>query len=118
MPPRRSTPKMLHRAWELRQQTTPAEKKLWSYLRALREQGIRFRRQHAIGPYIADFCAPGRRLVIELDGSRHLQQEERDIDRTAFLKAQGYRVLRFWNNQVMHDMQGVMQKIEMALGMK
>ncbi len=102
---------MLHRAWELRQELTPAEKKLWPYLRALREQGIHFRRQHAIGPYVADFCAPGQRLIIELDGSQHVEQQERDDERTAYLKMQGYRVLRFWNNQVMNDIQAVMRVI-------
>ncbi|HEX8993373.1 MAG TPA: DUF559 domain-containing protein [Anaerolineales bacterium] len=115
MPVRRSTPKMLHRAWELRQRVTPAEIKLWSCLRALREQGVHFRRQHAIGPYIADFCAPGRHLVIELDGSQHVKQEEQDRERTAYLRAHGYTVIRFWNDQVMNDLQGVMQAIEMAL---
>ena len=94
---------------------TPAEKKLWSYLRLLREQGIHFRRQHAIGPYIADFCAPSERLIIELDGSQHLEQGDRDHDRTAYLQTQGYRVIRFWNNQVLNDIPGVMQAIEMAL---
>jgi len=69
MPPRRSTPKILHQAGALRKETTPAEKKLWAYLRLMREDGIRFRRQHAIGNYIADFCAPRKKLVIELDGT-------------------------------------------------
>ncbi|MFH1523635.1 MAG: DUF559 domain-containing protein [Chloroflexota bacterium] len=68
MPPRRSTPKILHQAGELRKQTTPPEKKLWAYLRLMREDGIRFRRQYAIGTYITDFCAPRKKLIIELDG--------------------------------------------------
>ncbi len=108
---------MMHRAWELRRDVTPAEKKLWPYLRALREQGIHFRRQHAIGPYVADFCAPGQRLVIELDGSQHLDQEQRDEERTAFLKAQGYRVIRFWNHEVMNDLPAVLRKIQAVLEM-
>ena len=116
MPPKRSTPKILHRAWQLRQITTPAETKLWGYLRALREDGINFRRQHAIGSYITDFCCPRKKLVIELDGSQHLEQEGRDNERTAYLRAQGYRVIRFWNNQVMTDVEGVMRAIGMALG--
>ena len=106
---------MLHRAWELRQELTPAETKLWPYLRRLREQGVHFRRQHAIGPYVADFCAPGQRLVIEVDGSQHVEQQDYDDERTVYLKLQGYRVLRFWNNQVMNDMQGVMRVILQAL---
>ena len=116
MPSRRSTPQMLHRAWELRQELTPAETKLWPHLRALREHGIHFRRQHAIGPYVTDFCAPGRHLIVELDGSPHRQQEEDDAERSAYLQAKGYQVIRFWNGQVMNDLQGVMRAIELALG--
>jgi very-short-patch-repair endonuclease len=107
---------MLHRAWELRKETTPAEKTLWGYLRMLREQGVHFRRQHAIGRYITDFCAPGKRLVIEIDGIPHLEQQEQDAERTAYLAAHGYRVIRFWNDQVLNDMQAVMQVINAALG--
>ena len=108
MRPRRSTPKILHRAGELRKEQTPAEAKLWAYLRTLREDGIHFRRQHAVGPYIADFCAPRVKLIIELDGSQHLGQEEYDAERTAFLEAKGFRVLRFWNSDVMNKINDVM----------
>ncbi len=104
----RSTPKMLHRAGELRKEPTPAEAKLWAYLRLMREDGVHFRRQHAIGPYIPDFCAPSKKLIIELDGSQHLEQEEYDSERTAYLESRGYRVLRFWNGDVMNDINGVM----------
>jgi very-short-patch-repair endonuclease len=118
MPARRSSPKILHRAWELRQEMTPAETRLWAYLRTLRKQGVHFRRQHAIGPYVTDFCAPGQHLIIELDGSPHLHQAEQDDERTAYLRDHGYGVVRFWNGQVMNDLQGVMRSIEMALGEK
>ena len=118
MPPRRSTPKMLHRAGELRKQTTPAEKKLWASLRLLREDGVRFRRQHAIGNYITDFCTPRRKLIVELDGSQHLEQEEYDQERTKYLKSQGYKVLRFWNHDVMNHLDGVMCAILDAIGEK
>jgi very-short-patch-repair endonuclease len=104
--PKCSTPKMLHRAGELRKEPTPAEAKL-AYLRLLREEGIHFRRQHAIGNYIVDFCAPGQKLIIELDGSQHIDQEEYDAERTAYLEQRGYRVLRFWNGDVMNDINGV-----------
>ena len=97
---------------------TPAEAKLWTYLRTLREQGVHFRRQHAIGAYVTDFCAPGQHLVIELDGSQHLDQEERDNERTAYLRTRGYRVIRFWNDQVITNMDEVMRAIGMALGQK
>jgi very-short-patch-repair endonuclease len=115
MPPKRSTPKMLHRAGELRKEPGPAEAKLWAYLRTLREEGIHFRRQHAIGPYIADFCSPRKHLILEVDGSQHLDQVEYDSRRTAFLESRGYRVLRFWNREVMNDIEGVMGAVMEAL---
>jgi very-short-patch-repair endonuclease len=108
MPPKRSTPRIMHRAGELRKEPEAAEAKLWAYLRTLKEDGIHFRRQHAIGPYIADFCAPSRKLIIEVDGSQHLNQEEYDVERTAFLESKGYRVLRFWNTDVMNKINDVM----------
>jgi len=105
----------MHRAGELRRELTPAEGRLWAYLRGNRINGIGFRRQHAIGNYIVDFCAPRQKLVIELDGSQHLEQEEYDAERTAFLESQGYRVLRFWNDAVLNDLQGVVSAIQQAL---
>jgi very-short-patch-repair endonuclease len=111
MPPKRSTPKILHRAGELRKQTTPAEKKLWAALRLMREDGIHFRRQHAIGNYITDFCTPRKRLIIELDGSQHLEQEEYDGERTAYLKSKGYQVLRFWNHDIIKNIDDVLNVI-------
>src|SRR5690349_23585410 len=118
MPSRRSTPKVLHRAGELRKETTPAEKKLWAYLRMMREDGVHFRRQHAIGQYITDFCAPRKRIVIELDGSPHLEQNEYDEERTKYLRSQGYKVIRFWNNQVINNVEGVIKEIMFALETK
>jgi very-short-patch-repair endonuclease len=87
---------------------TEAESKLWVFLRAHRADGVHFRRQHAIGPYITDFCAPRQKLIIELDGSQHIDQEEYDTERTAYLERYGYRVLRFWNSDVMNNINGVM----------
>jgi very-short-patch-repair endonuclease len=118
MSPKRTTPKMMHRAGELRREQTPAEAKLWAYLRTLREDDIRFRRQHAIGPYIADFCAPRSKLIIEVDGSHHLDQEEYDTERTAFLESQGYTILRFWNGDVMNNITGVLGVILEAISPK
>ena len=112
---KRSTPKMLHRAGELRKEPTPAEAKLWATLRTFREDGIHFRRQHAIGSYITDFCAPGRKLIIEVDGSQHLNQEEYDAERTAFLESKGYSLLRFWNSDVMNKINDVMSVVQEAL---
>ena len=73
--------------------------------------GVHFRPQHAIGNYIVDFCAPRRKLIVELDGSQHLEQEEYDMERTAFLESKGYRVLRFWNNDVMNNIDSVLNVI-------
>jgi very-short-patch-repair endonuclease len=111
MPPKVSTPKIMRRAGELRQNQTEAEAKLWSRLRAHRMAGVQFRRQHAIGNYIVDFCSPRRKLIIELDGSQHLDQAEYDSERTKYLEAKGYRVLRFWNNQVMNEIDAVLNVI-------
>lgn len=111
MTERRSTPKTMRRAGELRLNLTPAERKLWGYLRAHRLGGVGFRRQHAIGNYITDFCAPGKMLIIELDGSQHLEQEDYDAERTAFLESKGYRVLRFYNNDVMKNIEKVLEVI-------
>jgi len=73
--------------------------------------GVHFRPQHAIGDYIVDFCAPRRKLIVELDGSQHMEQSEYDEERTAFLKSKGYRVLRFWNNDVMNNIDSVLNVI-------
>jgi very-short-patch-repair endonuclease len=105
--PKRSTPKIIHRAAELRKDQTPAEAKLWAYLRLHRTREAQFRRQHAIGPYITDFCAPSRKLIIEVNGSQHLDQQEYDAERTTFLKEKGYTVMRFSNGDVMNDIEGV-----------
>jgi very-short-patch-repair endonuclease len=98
---------MMHRAAEMRHEQTPAETKLWTYLRAGRTNGISFRRQHAIGPYITDFCSPLLKLVIEVDGSQHLDQQANDSKRTRFLESKGYTVLRFQNGDVMNNIGGV-----------
>ena len=115
MTEKRSTPKIMKRAGELRLHPTPAEAKLWSCLRAHRLSGVGFRRQHAIGNYIADFCAPGKMLIVELDGSQHLQQAPYDAERTRYFESVGYKVTRFWNNAVMNDINGVIRAIQMEL---
>jgi very-short-patch-repair endonuclease len=114
--PPRSNPATKNRAGELRKASTPAEARLWSRLRN-DQLGVTFRRQHAIGKYIPDFCSPQGKLVIELDGSQHLDQEKHDAVRTLYLETQGYKVIRFWNNQVMNDFDGVINSIIYALGL-
>ena len=110
----RSSPHTKHKAIELRKASTPAEQKLWSKLRN-DQLGSTFRRQHAIGNYIVDFCAPRKKLIIELDGSQHLDQAEYDEERTRYLEAHGYRVLRFWNSDVMQGTDNVLKVIWNAL---
>ena len=112
---RRTTPKIFKRAKELRRDMTPQEIKLHAHLRAQRMGGVHFRPQHAIGNFIADFCAPRRKLIIELDGSQHLEQAEYDAERTAYFESKGYRVLRFWNNDVTNNIQSVLKVIWEAL---
>lgn len=114
MPPRRTTPTGYQKARQLRKELTPAERKLWAALRG-EQLGISFRRQHAIGPYIVEFCCIKKKLVIEVDGSQHLEQVEYDNARTAFLATQGYRVLRFWNSEVQKDLNGVIRRIQLEL---
>jgi very-short-patch-repair endonuclease len=105
----------MRRAGELRKEPTPAERKLWAYLRGDKLLGYNFRRQHAIGKYIPDFCSIEAKLVVELDGSQHLQQEEYDTKRTQWLESQGYKVIRFWNGDIMKNMDGVILAIINAL---
>jgi len=108
---RRTTPKIFARAKQLRRDMTPAEIKLHAHLRAHRMGGVHFRPQHAIGNYIVGFCAPRKKLIVELDGSQHIEQEEYDEERTAFLKSKGYRVLRFWNNDITKNIDSVLTVI-------
>jgi len=102
----------MYRAGELRRELTPAERKLWSVLRGNKLNGVSFRRQHAIGNYIVDFISIKKKLIIELDGSQHLEQTEYDNERTKYLESQGYRVVRFWNSQVEKEMDGVIKMLE------
>ena len=106
----RSNPHTKHQAIQLRKESTLAEQKLWSRIRK-DQLGVTFRRQHAIGKYIADFCSPKAKLIIELDGSQHLDQEAYDEERTQYLESQGYTILRFWNNDVMKDIESVIRAI-------
>ncbi len=102
------------RARRLRHEMTLAERKLWRALRAHRFQGIGFRRQAPLGPYIADFVSHGLMLVIEVDGGQH-SGSARDARRDAWLAREGYRVLRFWNHEVMGNLDGVLHRIGEAV---
>ena len=98
----------------LRKNLTDAERHLWFHLRGHRLGGFRFRRQHPVGPYIADFACLQPRVVVELDGGQHMDSS-RDARRDAFLRRQGYVVLRFWNNEVLGRTDGVLTVILEAL---
>jgi very-short-patch-repair endonuclease len=112
--PPRSNPKTRICAIESRKEPTPAEAKLWSRIRN-DQLGINFRRQHAIGNYIPDFVCIQKKLIIELDGSQHLEQEEYDEERTKYLNSLGYKVIRYWNNDVMNNIDGVILTIIHAI---
>ena len=99
----------------LRREQTESECVLWARLCNRRLAGFKFRRQHRIGPYFADFVCVAFHLVIELDGSQHLDQVDYDIARSQFLQSQGYRVLRFWNDEVLLRMDDVLEEILRAL---
>jgi very-short-patch-repair endonuclease len=103
-------------ARRLRRSQSNAEYLLWTQLRAHRFLGLKFRRQHPIGPYIVDFCCIDRKLIVELDGSQHLESAEYDAQRTAFLNRQRYRVIRFWNHEVLTAMEDVLERLERFLG--
>jgi very-short-patch-repair endonuclease len=95
---------------------TKAEGRIWSRLRARRFQGYSFRRQLPIGPYIVDFVCLDARLIIEIDGGQHASTEaERDKKRDAWLRAQGFVILRYWNNDVLTNLNGVLEHIADAL---
>jgi len=88
---------------------------LWQTLRQKQVNGHRFRRQHPVGQYIVDFACIERKLVIELDGGQHQERREYDEQRTGFLNERGWRVLRFWNNDVIENLDGVLTEIANAL---
>jgi very-short-patch-repair endonuclease len=93
-----------------------AEVRLWQGLRMYPFNNIHFRRQHAIGPYIVDFCTPRQKIIIEVDGEQHLEQQEYDVERTAFLNTKGYQVLRFWNDEVINHIDQVLEAISARMG--
>jgi very-short-patch-repair endonuclease len=117
MPAKRTTPTGYEKARRLRKELTPAEQKLWAHIRD-DQLGVNFRRQHAISNYIVDFVCIKKKLIIELDGSQHIDQQEYDTERTIYLQSQGYKVLRFWNNDVMKDINSVIHTIQLKLAME
>jgi very-short-patch-repair endonuclease len=103
------------RARVLRKNPTEAERTLWKHLRLRQLEGQKFRRQQPLGLYIVDFICIEKRLIVELDGGQHLEQVASDAERTAWLERQGFRVLRFWNHEVLKDIDAVIDVIRRAL---
>ncbi len=102
-------------ARRLRREATDAERRLWSRLRNRQVGDVKFRRQVPIGPFIADFASVEAKLVIEVDGSQHAEEIEADRLRSDALGEAGYLVLRFWNNDVLDNIDGVVKEIERTL---
>jgi very-short-patch-repair endonuclease len=102
-------------ARHLRNNATEAERRLWQHLRRRQLNGFKFRRQRPIGRYVCDFVCLEAGVIVELDGSQHLTQSAYDEQRDAFLRSNGFRVLRFWNGLVFSEPDGVVQTIVAAL---
>jgi very-short-patch-repair endonuclease len=103
--------KQLENAKELRREMTPSEKILWKQLKANRLNRLHFRRQQIVHGYLADFYCHQHELIVEVDGGIHEQQKEYDAEREGYLRALGFRIIRFTNEEVNHDLKGVLQKI-------
>ncbi len=110
-------PPLKDRRKQLRKEQTPQELALWAKLRQ-HQLGVKFKRQHSIGPYILDFYCPDKKLAIELDGSRHAENKEYDIERSNYLNEFGIKVVRFWNNEVDVNIGSVMERIREELSFR
>ena len=103
-------------ARSLRRNSTDAEQLLWQRLRNRQLAGLKFRRQVPMGPYVADFFCLKAGLIVEVDGGQHATAQDSDAARTAWLESRGYRVIRFWNNEVIENIQGVLETIARMAG--
>ena len=110
-------PSLSNRAKELRHTETEAEQIIWSWLRTKKLNGVKFRRQEPVGKYIVDFVIFEKKLIIEIDGGQHNLEENtiNDKARTEWLQSQGFRVIRFWNNDVSSNLDGVITRIKESL---
>ena len=106
---------LINLARGMRRQQTDAERKLWTALRDRQITGTKFRRQVPIGPYIVDFVSREKRVIVELDRGQHANQREADNERTVFLESRGYRVVRFWDNEVLRETHAVLEQISKAV---
>jgi very-short-patch-repair endonuclease len=98
-------------ARKMRKEATDAERLLWNHLRTKRINNLKFRRQQPIGHYIVDFICYEKKLIIEVDGGQHAEENEKDLKRTQWLNQKGFRVIRFWNNEVLYNCDGVLEEI-------
>ena len=103
--------RIVAKARKLRRTSTDVERQLWHRIRDKQIDEFRFRRQRPIGKYIVDFVCLDAKLIVELDGGQHATNDEYDNGRTAFLESLGYRVVRFWNNEVIENMDGVLERL-------
>ena len=110
----RNDPTLIERRRELRRNQTDAEKAFWARVRNKQFFGVKFFRQYSVGPYILDFYCPALKLSIELDGGQHNQAESREYDavRSEYLNAHGIEVVRYWNNEVLCEIDGVLAQLE------
>ena len=113
----RNTKALKNNRRSLRVRETKKEGKLWQYLRAHRLEGFKFYRQYSIGPFVADFYCPKARLAIELDGGHHAEDDQNDYDnkRSEYFNSFGIQVIRFWNNDVQANIEGVVESIRVKL---
>jgi very-short-patch-repair endonuclease len=106
----RGSNELLLRARDMRRQASEAERTLWKYLRGHRLNGYKFRRQMIIDSYIVDFACLEAKLIVEADGGQHVDQAAYDQRRTVYLERMGYTVLRFWNHEIFHETQSVLEE--------
>ena len=106
---------LTQKAKTLRRESTDAERALWRHLKTKQLEGLKFRRQEQIGHFIVDFVCYEKRLIIEADGGQHALEREKDEERTLWLNAQGFKVLRFWNHEILTNIEGVLEAVRADL---
>jgi very-short-patch-repair endonuclease len=112
---RAASTRLVTNARRMRHEPTDAERKFWFAVRGRKFDGYKFKRQYAVGPYIADFVCLEKRLIVELDGGQHTQQADYDAERTAYLQARGFHVLRVWNDDFLRTPGAILEGIWRAL---
>ena len=106
---------LIAKARSLRRSQTDVEQLLWQRLRNRQIFNFKFRRQYPIDPYVVDFCCLDLKLIIELDGSQHFEQASYDENRSLYLAQRGFKVIRFWNNEVIENCEGVLERIYLVI---